>query len=100
MVVEIFTALLTGAAFGPHISKMYGDYDKNRELGHFFMVIDPAKFVAAETFKSRLDEMIRELREAPPAGDTEKVFAPGDIEMNTVNTVSYTHLTLPTILLV
>ena len=74
MVVEIFTVLLTGAAFGPHISKMYGDYDKNRELGHFFMVIDPAKFVAAETFKSRLDQMIRKLREAPPARGTEQVY--------------------------
>ncbi|WP_462422147.1 ureidoglycolate dehydrogenase [Salinicoccus sp. Marseille-QA3877] len=84
MVVEIFTALLTGAAFGPHISKMYGDYDKNRELGHFFMVIDPAKFVAADIFKSRLDQMINELREAPPAGNSEQIFAPGDIEMQTV----------------
>ena len=84
MVVEIFTALLTGAAFGPHISKMYGDYDKNRELGHFFMAIDPAKFVAADIFKSRLDQMMRELREALPAGDTEQIFAPGDIEMKTV----------------
>lgn len=84
MVVEIFTALLTGAAFGPHISKMYGDYDKNRELGHFFMALDPAKFVAADIFKTRLDQMIRELREAPPSGNTEKVFAPGDIEMQTV----------------
>lgn len=84
MVVEIFTALLTGAAFGPHISKMYGDYDKNRELGHFFMVIDPAKFVAADIFKFRLDQMIRELRQAPPAGNTERIFAPGDIEMKTV----------------
>ncbi len=35
MVVEIFSAMLTGAAFGPHVSKMYGEYDKNRELGHF-----------------------------------------------------------------
>ena len=74
MVVEIFTALLTEAAFGPHISKMYGDYDKNRELGHFFMVIDPAKFVAAETCKSRLDQMIRKLREASPARGTEQVY--------------------------
>lgn len=37
MVVEIFSALLTGAAFGPHVSKMYDDYHKNRELGHFFL---------------------------------------------------------------
>lgn len=28
--------------------------------------------------------MVRELREAPPSKNTEKVFAPGDIEMQTV----------------
>lgn len=84
MVVEIFTALLTGAAFGPHISKMYGDYDKNRELGHFFMAIDPDKFVAIDTFTSRLDQMIRELREAPPAENVERIYVPGEIEMMNV----------------
>lgn len=84
MVVEVFTALLTGAAFGPHISKMYGDYDKNRELGHFFMVIDPDKFVAIETFTSRLDQMIKELREAPPAENVERIYVPGEIEMMNV----------------
>jgi len=84
MVVEIFTALLTGAAFGPHISKMYGDYDKNRELGHFFIAIDPDKFVAIETFTSRLDQMIRELREAPPAENVERIYVPGEIEMMNV----------------
>ncbi|KKK34995.1 ureidoglycolate dehydrogenase [Salinicoccus sediminis] len=84
MVVEIFTALLTGAAFGPHISKMYGDYDKNRELGHFFMVIDPDKFVAIDTFASRLDQMIKELREAPPAKNVERIYVPGEIEMMNV----------------
>lgn len=81
MVVEIFTALLTGSAFGPHISKMYGDYDKNRELGHFFMAIDPDKFVAVDTFTSRLDQMIMELREASPAENVERIYVPGEIEM-------------------
>lgn len=84
MVVEIFTALLTGSAFGPHISKMYGDYDKNRELGHFFMVIDPERFVAMDTFTSRLDQMIRELREAPPGENVDRIYVPGEIEMMNV----------------
>ncbi|GEN88968.1 MULTISPECIES: ureidoglycolate dehydrogenase [Oceanobacillus] len=81
MVVEIFSAMLTGAAFGPHVSKMYGEYDKNRELGHFFMAIDPAKFVSIDTFTSRLDQMIQELRETTPGPNIDKVYIPGELEM-------------------
>ncbi|WP_040977999.1 ureidoglycolate dehydrogenase [Oceanobacillus jeddahense] len=83
MVVEIFTAMLTGAAFGPHVSKMYGDYNKNRELGHFFMAIDPAKFVSIDSFTSRLDQMIQELRATAPGPNTDRVYIPGEIEMLT-----------------
>ncbi|MFD2830938.1 ureidoglycolate dehydrogenase [Corticicoccus populi] len=85
MVVEIFSALLTGAAFGPHVSKMYGDYDKNRELGHFFMAVDPSKFLPVEMFTSRLDQMIREIRNTAPAKGIEQVYVPGDIEMLTAS---------------
>ncbi|WP_152658147.1 ureidoglycolate dehydrogenase [Oceanobacillus sp. CFH 90083] len=81
MVVEIFSAMLTGAAFGPHVSKMYGEYDKNRELGHFFMAIDPAKFVSVDVFTARLDQMIRELRETSPGPNVERIYVPGEIEM-------------------
>lgn len=80
MVVEIFSALLTGAAFGPHVSKMYDDYDKKRELGHFFMTVDPSKFLSIDIFTSRLDQMIHELRALTPAEGVEQVYVPGDIE--------------------
>lgn len=80
MVVEIFSALLTGAAFGPHVSKMYDDYHKNRELGHFFMAIDPSKFIAVETFTARLDTMIQELRQVPAVTTEERIYVPGELE--------------------
>ncbi len=80
MVVEIFSALLTGAAFGPHVSKMYDDYHKNRELGHFFMAIDPSKFIAVDAFTTRLDGMIRELRQVPAVTAEERIYVPGELE--------------------
>ncbi|TSB47957.1 ureidoglycolate dehydrogenase [Alkalicoccobacillus porphyridii] len=83
MVVEIFSALLTGAAFGPHVSKMYGDYNKNRELGHFFMAIDPSIFTGLDSFTSRLDQMIQELHQVTPAEGAERVLVPGEIETQT-----------------
>ncbi|MFK2826669.1 ureidoglycolate dehydrogenase [Bacillus sp. B190/17] len=80
LVVEVFAGLLTGSAFGPHITKMYVDYDKALEIGHFFMVIDPAKFTEAEGFLENLDRMIREIHSLKPIKGFTKVLVPGEPE--------------------
>ncbi|MFD1427726.1 ureidoglycolate dehydrogenase [Kroppenstedtia sanguinis] len=80
LIVDIFSGLLAGAAFGPHISKMYGDYDKKRKLGHYFCAINPANFTDPDTFLDQMDRMIRELHEVPPAEGFERVLVPGEIE--------------------
>lgn len=80
MIVDIFSGLLAGMAFGPHINKMYGDLNKNRKLGHYICVINPSYFTDAEMFLTQMDRMIREVREVPAAGGFEKVMVPGEIE--------------------
>lgn len=80
LIVDIFSGLLAGAAFGPHIAKMYGDYDRKRKLGHYFCAIDPTRFTDRDMFLDQMDRMIRELHEAPPAEGVERVFVPGEIE--------------------
>lgn len=80
MIVDIFSGLLAGAAFGPHISKMYGDLDKKRKLGHYFCAINPAFFTDAEAFLEGMDQMMDEIRQAPPAPGFSRVFVPGEIE--------------------
>ncbi|RST70304.1 ureidoglycolate dehydrogenase [Siminovitchia acidinfaciens] len=80
-IVEIFAGLLTGSAFGPHITKMYVDYSKALDIGHFFMVLDPAKFIAAEDFLNNLDCMIREIHSLKPSKGFTKVLVPGEPEV-------------------
>lgn len=80
MVVDIFSGILTGSAFGPHISKMYGDLDKMRELGHFLIAINPNTFTDSENFKSNIDRMINEIHSVKPAKDIERVMLPGEPE--------------------
>ncbi|PUZ33923.1 ureidoglycolate dehydrogenase [Staphylococcus cohnii] len=82
MIIEIFSSLLTGSAFGPHITKMYGDYNKNRELGHFFILIDPSKFVTIEDFTDKLKNMVKELKEVQTANGFTEILVPGEIEKN------------------
>lgn len=80
LVVDIFSGLLAGAAFGPHINKMYGDMDKYRHLGHYFCVINPSYFTDADQFLESMDQMMDELHSSRPAEGNEKVLIPGEIE--------------------
>ncbi|KIL51916.1 hypothetical protein KP78_02860 [Jeotgalibacillus soli] len=80
MVVDILSGILTGSAFGPNITAMYGDYDKKRKLGHFVCAVNPAMFTDPTGFLENMDNMINELHEAQPAEGFSKVMVPGEPE--------------------
>lgn len=78
--VDVFSGLLAGAAFGPHIAKMYSGLDQKRKLGHYVCAINPAFFTDWDTFLEQMDAMIDELQQSPPAVGFERVYVPGEIE--------------------
>jgi ureidoglycolate dehydrogenase (NAD+) len=80
VIVDIFSGLLAGAAFGPHIAKMYDDLDQKRKLGHYFCVINPSFFTDVDTFLEQMDRMLDELKQVPPAPGFDRVYVPGEIE--------------------
>ena len=80
VIVDVFSGLLAGAAFGPHIGKMYDDLDKKRKLGHYFCVINPSFFTDTDIFLEQMDQMIEELQQVEPAPGFDRVYVPGEIE--------------------
>lgn len=80
MVVEVFSGLLVGAAYGPHVVPMYGDYNKKRKLGHFVCAINPAMFTDPQVFLENMDSMISEIHETQPAAGFDRVIVPGEPE--------------------
>ena len=80
MVIDIFCTLFTGMAFGPHITKMYGELDKKRGLGHFIAAWDISTFLPLESFTGRLRQMIDELHDLPKADGFDRIFYPGELE--------------------
>lgn len=80
LIVDVFSGLLAGAAFGPHISKMYDDLDKKRKLGHYFCAINPSFFTDKDVFLEQMDQMITELQNAEPAPGVDRVYVPGELE--------------------
>ncbi|TVY07947.1 Ldh family oxidoreductase [Paenibacillus cremeus] len=78
--VDVVSGLLTGAAFGPHIGSLYNDLDRNQNVGQFFFVMRADLFEPLQEFKSRVDQMIREIRQIPLAEGFERIYLPGELE--------------------
>lgn len=81
LVIDVLTGVLMGAKYGPHITAMYGDYDKPRELASLMIAIDPATFTSATAFKSQIDAMVDDLHKQPAGRGYERVYVPGEPEL-------------------
>jgi ureidoglycolate dehydrogenase (NAD+) len=71
--VEILCAQLAGVPFGRHVTKMYGELDKPRNLGHFMLALDVGRFTAHERFAREIGAFLEEIH-------AEGALAPGDPE--------------------
>jgi LDH2 family malate/lactate/ureidoglycolate dehydrogenase len=73
LMIEILCAHLAGVPFARHVTKMYGELDKPRNLGHFMLALDVARFTDRKAFLSSIDSLLGEIR-------AEGALAPGDPE--------------------
>ena len=73
MMVEILCAHLAGVPFGLHVTKMYGELDKPRNLGHFMLALDIARFSDAKVFASQIRLLLGEIH-------SQGALAPGEPE--------------------
>ena len=73
LMIEILCAQLAGVPFGRHVTKMYGELDKPRNLGHFMLAMDVACFTDGPAFLSGIESFLAEIR-------AEAALAPGDPE--------------------
>ena len=80
MMVEILCALLAGVPFGLHVTKMYGELGKPRNLGHFMLALDVARFTDPKEFGSQIEMLLREIHAAEPADPARPPMAPGEPE--------------------
>jgi len=77
---EVLSAVMTGMPYCGRLLAMAGpDFSTSRHLGHFFMVIDPKRFISAELYEAGMRAYLDDLR-AQPARPRTQVLAPGDRE--------------------
>src|SRR5436853_6516157 len=61
LMVDVLTGVLSGAATGLGV-----DVDnEKRNVGHFFMALDPAALRPLDVFKTDMDRLSRELKDSP-----------------------------------
>lgn len=80
LIFDILCGPLTGSLFGKRLPKMYGDYDKHRELGHFLGAINVENFVPLAEFKKNVGLLIDDTHNTPAAAGFERVLVPGEKE--------------------
>lgn len=72
--VDLFAGLLTGSAYGGGVRPLSDTGDESRN-GHFFVVIDPHRFIDKETYDLRIRKMCESIKEC---GDERTVLIPGE----------------------
>ena len=78
MMVDVLSGVLLGLPFGKHVSSMYADLSKGRDLGQLHIVIDPSRFTDLESFKKNMSTVLDELGAIKPAKGFDKVYYPGE----------------------
>jgi len=78
MLVDIFSGVLSGAAFGNNVG--HPGQTKGANVGHFFAAVKIEAFRPITEFKTDLDALIHQMKDAPKATGQERIFIPGEKE--------------------
>ncbi|RFD21506.1 Ldh family oxidoreductase [Komagataeibacter melaceti] len=83
--ITILSAVLTGAVIDPRLIQMTEtrDFATPRNVGHFIIALEPARFVGREAFDGAMQDYLTLLRAVPSTRPGETVMAPGDREWKT-----------------
>jgi ureidoglycolate dehydrogenase (NAD+) len=80
VLVEILCGILTGASFLSGIPGWVNPNAPPADQGHAFIAVNVGALMPIDAFKGRMDAMIREIKTAPKAVGTERIYLPGEME--------------------
>ena len=78
--IEILAGLLGGA---PYFGIAREDVERHmheRGIGHFFMAIDPSRFMPIEQFKAAVAHMVQGIKQSQRMPGVEEILVPGELE--------------------
>ncbi len=81
LMIETLSSMLSGAASRFEVlSWMLADPSLPTLHGAAFLAIDIGAMQPIDTFKARMDKMIRDIRETPKAKGSDRIYLPGEME--------------------
>lgn len=78
MAVEMMSAILSQAAFGPHVNNLYKDGDPPANVGHCFILMDIAKWLPMDQYYAWTEQFIQEIKQVPLAKGSGEIVYPGE----------------------
>jgi ureidoglycolate dehydrogenase (NAD+) len=78
--LDILSGVLLGAGFSTGVKSIVQQWDEPQHIGHFFIVIDPVRFMAWEVYSQRMKQLYQILRSAPRIDPGKPVLIPGEPE--------------------
>lgn len=78
LAIELLAGVLTGAAYGPHVSALYDEAVVPANVGHFFILLDIAAFMSVERFTELIQTFLDEVKAVPRAAQVEEILYPGE----------------------
>ncbi len=76
LVTDVLAGVMTGSLFGLSVFRD----DRNYDVGHTMLAIDPEAFLPRTEFEERLERLIDEVKSAPPIEANQAVMIPGEAE--------------------
>lgn len=80
MLIEVLAGALTSAGMLAEVKSWILQPTETSKLGHAFIAINIGDIIPIESFKARMDTVIGQLRGAPQAKGSERIYVPGEIE--------------------
>lgn len=86
VVIDILAGLMTGATYLDQVGSLFGDHDRNQNLGMVMVTLDVSNFMEIEEFKEKIDEYIYSIRGSKKVPGNDRIYLPGEIEYNNTMT--------------
>ncbi len=78
--LDILGGVLTGSGFATGVKSLVQQWQEPQHVGHFFIAIDPTRFLPWEEFSARMNACFRILRGAQRIDPETAILIPGDAE--------------------
>jgi LDH2 family malate/lactate/ureidoglycolate dehydrogenase len=81
LMVDLFSGLLSNAAYLTHVKSWQDNPDEPQNLGHFYILIDTLRLGSSQWLAERMKDFALILTESPAADPAHPVIVPGELEL-------------------